>query len=66
MEILKKELKLKGFTIKAFSDKLNVSENAIYLWLSGTFLPKPVHIKKMLEMGFSEEAVISPSKEVEV
>ena len=66
MEILKKELKLKGFTIKELAAEINVSETAIYLWLSGTYFPKAVHVKKLLSMGFSEAACLQPSRKVEI
>ena len=64
MEILRREIKLKGMTIKEVAAELDVSETAMYLWMAGKFLPRAVRVKKMLDMGFSEEAVISPSKEV--
>jgi len=64
MEILRKEFKLKGKTVLEFAKDLNVSETAVYLWLSGKFLPKAVHIKKMIDLGYSEDAVLNPSKEV--
>ena len=64
MEILRREIKLKGMTIKEVAAELDVSETAMYLWMAGKFLPRAVSVKKMLDMGFSEEAVISPSKEV--
>ena len=64
MEILRKELKIKGMTIGDLAKKLSVSETAIYLWIAGTYLPKAVHVKKMIDFGFSEDAAIEPFKEV--
>jgi len=64
MEILRKELKLRGETIGDLAKVLNVSDTAIYLWISGKFLPKAVYVKRLIDMGFSEEAAISPSKKV--
>ena len=66
MEILRKELKLRGETISDLAKKLKVSDTAIYLWMSGKFSPKAIYVKQMVDMGFSEEACLEPSKEIEV
>lgn len=66
MQILKKELKLLGVSVAEFAEQLNVSETAVYLWITGRFLPKTVHIKKMRQLGISDTACLEPSKDVEV
>lgn len=64
MKILKREMKLLGYTSRELAEKLNVSNTAVTMWCKGEFMPKPLHVKKLIDLGFSEDAVIEPSKEV--
>ena len=64
MKALKRELKLIGLTNGDLARILKVSDGAVTKWMSGQNLPRPVHVKKMVEMGISEDAAIEPSKEV--
>lgn len=64
MEILKRESKLKGLTLKALSDKLEVSETTIQEWIKGNCAPSPKNILKLKNLGFTEDCCISPNKEV--
>ncbi len=67
MQILRKELKLKGWDAEDLADKLDgVSESAVKAWIKGTYKPRTKIVPKLKELGFSETACLNPSKDVEV
>ena len=66
MEILKKEMKLKGLSPIDLSGKLGVSPQTIYNWIDGECTPKAQFSGALKKLGFSDAACLDPSKEVEV
>lgn len=66
MKILRKEMKLKGYTNFELAEKLNRDPSSITAWLKGDYLPSPGATKALIELGFSEAACLEPSKDVEV
>lgn len=66
MEILRKEMKLKGFTSIALSKELYVDPATITAWLKGSYNPTPKNVKRMKDMGFSDVACLEPSKDIEI
>jgi len=66
MEILRKEMKLKGFSVIRLGKEINIHPTNIYGWFSGKFLPNASSVKKLKSLGFSDTAVLDPSKDVEV
>jgi len=65
MNIFTRERKLLGLEIKDISSILCISQAAISYWLNFSSCPRANHVKKLLELGFSEEAALNPGKEVE-
>ena len=63
MELLKRESKLKGLTLRALSLKLEVSETTIQEWVKGNCAPSPKNIIKLQELGFTDDCCINPNKE---
>ena len=66
MEILRKEMKLKGYTSISLADELNIKTPTITAWFKGLYSPTPKNVKRMKDMGFSETACLNPSKEIEI
>lgn len=68
MQILKKELKLKGWNVKRLNKELGYgsTESAINAWLAGRANPRAEMVKKLKDLGFSETACLNPSKDIEV
>lgn len=66
MEILRKEMKLKGYSIISLGKEINTSAPNIHGWLSGKFFPNAKSVKKLKDLGFSDTAVLDPSRDVEV
>ena len=66
MKALSKEIKLLGLSTEEFGKEIGVSRQSVYNWLKDKVNPKAKHIKRMREIGISEEAALNPSKEVEV
>lgn len=66
MEILRKEMKLNGFTSAQLAKRLNKDPSAIAAWLSGLYIPNPDDIKILKELKFTDTACLNPSKLVEV
>lgn len=67
MQILRKEMKLKGLTSKDLAKKIDgITESSVKKWLMGEFNPGIKIIPQLLALGFSETACLNPSKDVEV
>jgi transcriptional regulator with XRE-family HTH domain len=66
MQILKKEMKLKGLTSLALSEAVNVDPATVSAWLKGTYTPAPKTVKKLKELEFSDVACLDPAREVEI
>lgn len=66
MKIIVKEMKLLGFTHKAAASAIGVSEKTIGEWVAGRCKPFSTRIPKMKEIGFSDTAILNPTKDVEV
>ena len=64
MKALRKEMKLKGLTSQQLAKMIGVSDTAISLWIKGEFLPKPVHVKRLVDLGFSDETALNPGREI--
>lgn len=65
MNILVKEAKAKGMYLKDLAKELGVSLTAIQEWRAGNYKPNPKTARKMLSLGFSEDAVFHPDMNVE-
>jgi transcriptional regulator with XRE-family HTH domain len=63
MKNLKKEMKLKGMTHADLASTIGVSVMTIHGWIAGIFKPSPKSVKKLLDMGFSEDACLRPADE---
>ena len=66
MEILRKEMKLKGFTIKTLAKTLGVTTANIHGWFNGSYRPSVSSISRLQKLGFSDAACLEPSKDIEV
>jgi len=66
MQLLKKEMRLKGFNIKELAQRVGVSPGNISGWLNGSHLPTSKHVKILSDLGFSDGACLNPSKNIEV
>ena len=66
MKILRKELALKGLSVKALSEHLKMTEQALHSLIRGDSKPRASTTKKLLDFGFSETASLNPNKEVEI
>jgi transcriptional regulator with XRE-family HTH domain len=66
MELLRKEMKLKGYTSAALSLELGIEPPTITAWFKGLYKPTPYIITKMKRLGFSDTACLEPSKEIEI
>lgn len=66
MQILKKEMKLKGLTLQELAGKVGVTIGSVSGWINGDNEPRAKHVKKMKNLGFSDAACLTPSKEVEI
>jgi DNA-binding transcriptional regulator YiaG len=64
--LLKREIRLKGMSVKEFADKIGVSEGTLANWNQGHKAPQGRHIALMRKEGISEEALAHPHKMVEV
>ena len=64
MKPLKKELKIIGLTSGDLARVLRITPGSVAKWMSGENLPRPVHVRKLIEMGVSKDAAINPSKEI--
>ena len=65
MKILKKEMKLKGYSNTKLANELDITQGAVSLWLSGDSKPSLENIEKLRNLGFSDTAALAPDKEVE-
>ena len=65
MQILKKEMKLMGYTAKSLADRLGLSSPSVHAWMNG-IKPSPSSILKLKQLGFSDTACLDPRKDVEV
>jgi len=63
MKNLQKEMKLKGMKYSDLADAIGVSVMTINGWIAGIFKPSPKSVKKLLELGFSEDACLRPADE---
>lgn len=66
MEIFRKEMKLLGYSITTLAKEMNKGAPNVHGWISGKFVPNADSIKKLKQLGFSDTAVLNPSKEIEV
>ena len=66
MEILRKEMKLKGYTSIALAEELDIKTPTITAWFSGLYNPTPAIVKKMKSLGFSDAACLQPARDVEI
>lgn len=66
MEIFRKEMKLLGYSITSLGKEMGKGASNIHGWINGDFVPNAESIKKLKQIGFSDTAVLNPSKEVEV
>lgn len=62
MKVLRRELKFNGLTSGDLARILDITEAAIAKWMSGENKPKPIHVRKMIELGIDKEAAINPSE----
>lgn len=68
MQILRKELKLRGWSVEKLRAELGygATESAIKSWMAGRSNPRAEMVKRLLDLDFSETACLNPSKDVEV
>lgn len=66
MKILAKEIKLMGLTHEDAAKKIGVSRTALSKWITGAYVPGPLSVPAMKKLGFSDTAILNPTKEVEV
>jgi len=66
MQVLRKEMKLKGLTIQDLSNRLGVSAGSVSGWIHGNNSPTSKFVKALKDMGFSDMACLDPSRDVEV
>jgi len=66
MQILKKEMKLKGFTITDLASIVGVTIGSVSGWVNGNAIPTPKYVKRLKDLGFSDTACLNPSKDIEV
>ena len=62
MQILKKEMKLKGLTIKRFAALVGITTANVHGWFNGDYKPSPSKIKILKDLGFSDIACLCGSK----
>lgn|GEM_PF-1177403 len=66
MEILRKEMKLRGLSTIGLAIKINVSKQTIYNWIEARCVPTAQYAGALKNLGFSDTACLQPSKDVEV
>lgn len=58
------ERKKQGLTLQELAKKINVDVSTVQSWESGTKKMRPSGVKKLLDIGFSDKALIDPTGEV--
>lgn len=66
IKILKKEMKLFGYTNRALAKKLGADPASIAAWLNDDYKPSAKYVKQMKDIGFSDAACFDPTRMVEV
>jgi transcriptional regulator with XRE-family HTH domain len=65
LQILRKEMSLRGLTAKDLATKIGLSAASVHAWMNGS-KPSPSSVVKLKELGFSETACLDPGKDIEV
>ena len=66
MQILKKEMSIKGLSVKQLAQRIEMTPQALHSLIRGETKPRASTTKKLIDFGFSETAALNPAKEVEV
>lgn len=60
------ERRKQGKTMKELAKDLGVDVSTIQSWESGTKTMRPASVKKLLDIGFNEDALIDPTGEIKI
>lgn len=63
--IFKRETRLLGLDLRKVSIKAGVSETTIQKWCTGKTRPALKNVDKLKKIGFSDGAIVNPSRQVD-
>lgn len=64
MTLFKSECTLLGFTYNKLAEKLSCNTSSVEGWANGRAKPGPKYAPKLSALGFSDNAILFPTREV--